>query len=197
MAWKGRTVAQSDFTQLIKALDNSRIQTENNALYQVLFQLVQAAQKNKDITVNEFVTLTNLIDSISNTNISNTNGLAALLLVDFITKTDQTSLLVNSIHEIAGTLLAFDDTTPGQRTINVDNTPEYLTGADESVKLPNSRQLLAGTNITFDDSVPNQRTINATGGGSGTCYVPLANGIEPMQFMSDGLGQPILVSYTP
>jgi hypothetical protein len=71
----------------------------------------------------------------------------------------------------------------------------FLTATDESGTLPNSRQLLAGTNVTFDDSVPNERTINASGGGSGTDYVVLGNGVQPPTPMDDGMGSFIYVGY--
>lgn len=152
MAWKGRTVGQSDFTQLIKALDNSRIQTENNALYQVLLQLVQAAQKNKDIVVTDIANLNTSISSAV-TNITNvTADLTALEAIEF---------LLNQVP------------------------PTFL---------PNARQLLAGTGITFDISVAGELTIN--GSPSGVSWIPLATGAEPLTFISDGLGQPILVAFS-
>lgn len=152
MAWKGRTTAQSDFTQLIKALDNSRIQTENNALYQVLLQLVQAAQKNKDIVVTD---IANLNTSISSAVTNITNVTADLTALEAI---------------------------------------EFLLGQVPPAFLPNARQLLAGIGITFDISVPGQLTIN--GSPSGVSWVPLATGVEPLTFISDGLGQPILVAFS-
>lgn len=39
--------------------------------------------------------------------------------------------------------------------------------------------------------------LEVIGGGSGGAYVPLALGSEPLTFVSDGAGQPILVAYTP
>lgn len=35
------------------------------------------------------------------------------------------------------------------------------------------------------------------GGGGGTSYIPLALGVEPLTFVSDGFGQPILIPYIP
>src|SRR5678816_4374438 len=78
MAWKGRTPNQQDYNQLISALANSGLQQSNNALYQVIFQLVQVAQKNKDLTVTQFNELTQIVDSVSNTVINPTTGLANL-----------------------------------------------------------------------------------------------------------------------
>jgi hypothetical protein len=39
--------------------------------------------------------------------------------------------------------------------------------------------------------------IDVTVSGGGVSYVPLSMGTEPLTFVSDGLGQPILVPYTP
>lgn len=35
------------------------------------------------------------------------------------------------------------------------------------------------------------------GGGGGGGFVPLSLGVEPLAFLSDGAGNPILVAYTP
>lgn len=72
---------------------------------------------------------------------------------------------------------------------------QFLVSADESNNLPNSRQLIAGANILFDDTVANVRTISSTGGGGSGSYIPLSLGIEPLTFVSDGLGQPMLIPF--
>lgn len=75
-----------------------------------------------------------------------------------------------------------------------DLTATYLTAGNESATLPNSRRLLAGTNVTFDDSVANQRTVNVA---DAVNYIPLALGTEPLTFVSNGAGEPVLTPYTP
>jgi hypothetical protein len=35
------------------------------------------------------------------------------------------------------------------------------------------------------------------GGGGGEAWIPLSLGVEPLTFVSDGAGNPILVAYTP
>jgi hypothetical protein len=70
----------------------------------------------------------------------------------------------------------------------------YLTQQDETGQLPNSLQLLAGTNITFDITIPNKLTINATGGAA-LDHVPMSTGAEPLEIMSDGAGQVLLVAF--
>jgi hypothetical protein len=69
----------------------------------------------------------------------------------------------------------------------------FLTVDNELNDFPNSRQLLPGTNITFDDSVDGERTINATGGSGG--MVPMATGAEPLEIMSNGNGEVLLVGF--
>lgn len=59
--------------------------------------------------------------------------------------------------------------------------------------LPNAKQLLAGTGITFDDSVANERTINASVAGG---VLPMVNGAEPPELMSNGVGDLIIIPYT-
>lgn len=38
---------------------------------------------------------------------------------------------------------------------------------------------------------------NSGGAGSGGSWVPMVTGAEPLEFVSDGAGSPILVAYTP
>jgi hypothetical protein len=70
----------------------------------------------------------------------------------------------------------------------------YLTEQDETGQLPNSLQLLAGLNLSFDTTIPNKLTINATG-GAGADHVPMSTGAEPLEIMSDGAGQVLLVAF--
>lgn len=69
----------------------------------------------------------------------------------------------------------------------------FLTINDETFKFPNSRQLLAGTGISFDDTTPHQRTINATSTGG---MVPMATGAEPLEIMSNGAGEVLLIGFS-
>ena len=70
----------------------------------------------------------------------------------------------------------------------------FLTAEDESGTFANSRQLLAGTNITFDDTIAGQRTVNATGSSSGG-MIPMATGAEPLEIMSNGAGEILLIGF--
>jgi hypothetical protein len=68
-----------------------------------------------------------------------------------------------------------------------------LTWTNESAILINSRELVAGLGVTFDDTIANQRIINA----AGVSYVPMVTGAEPLEIMSNGAGDLLLIAYTP
>jgi len=68
----------------------------------------------------------------------------------------------------------------------------FLTINPETFKFPNSRQLLAGTGITFDDTAAGKRTINASASG----MVPMATGAEPLEIMSNGAGEVLLIGFS-
>jgi len=97
--------------------------------------------------------------------------------------------------------LEVQTTTIGDTIINISGITgdaTFITVNDETISLPNSVQLLAGTGINFDDSVPNKRTIIATGGtggGSGG-VLPMVNGEEPPQLLSNGVGDLVIIPYT-
>lgn len=69
----------------------------------------------------------------------------------------------------------------------------FLTVNDETVDFPNSRRLLAGTNVAFDDTVAGQRTINVN--VAATDFVPMTTGAEPLEIMSNGGGEVLLIAF--
>ena len=71
---------------------------------------------------------------------------------------------------------------------------EYLVGAPDS-GLPNARVATDSATVDVDLSVPN--VIRWHVDSAGTSWVPLSLGVEPLQFVSDGAGSPIFVSFTP
>jgi hypothetical protein len=123
MAWKGRNQdVEQDFAQLLTVLDNSRLQVDNNALYQVIKELIVAAQKNKIVNVKQFNDIINKLIDIGNT-INNINGvLNSIKTLSPLTVNDDSLILPNSRQLLAGTNVAFDDTVPNKRTINVSGT---------------------------------------------------------------------------
>lgn len=105
---------------------------------------------------------------------------------------DNKDLVVNILEDFRARIQFVSDTI-----INLDGiatNATFLTVNDETITLPSSVQLLAGVGISFDDSVPNRRTINATATGSGV--LPMVNGEEPPQLMSNGNGDLIIIPYT-
>ena len=50
MAWKGREEVQPDFDRLESILVNSKLATENNALYQAIKGLIQSTRQFQELT---------------------------------------------------------------------------------------------------------------------------------------------------
>lgn len=72
----------------------------------------------------------------------------------------------------------------------------FLTINDETADFPNSRRLLAGAGIAFDDTVPGIRTISGSGGSGGAGMVPMTTGVEPLEIMSNGVGEVLLIGFS-
>jgi hypothetical protein len=73
-----------------------------------------------------------------------------------------------------------------------NTTASYITENDETADLPNSRQLVAGTNITI---TPVGITLEVSAAG-GVDHVPMATGAEPLEIMSNGAGEVLLIGFT-
>jgi hypothetical protein len=99
--------------------------------------------------------------------------------------------LINNTAKARDLLLDSVDTINEQ--ISEILASSFLTINDETADFPNSRQLLAGTGITFDDTVPGARTINSAGS---TSMVPMTTGAEPLEIMSNGAGEVLLVGFS-
>jgi hypothetical protein len=70
---------------------------------------------------------------------------------------------------------------------------EYVLTAPNPA-LPAAAVLVSTDTVTVDTATPGQVKLHAR---TGIAYVPLALGGEPLTFVSDGSGNPILVSYAP
>lgn len=110
---------------------------------------------------------------------------------------DNKSLVEGNLEDIETQLVEIGDTI-----ININGggggaaeDATYLTVDDETAELINSVRLLAGTGIIFDDTVPNQRTVISNAAIS-MCFIPMVNGEEPPQLLSNGYGDLILIGYT-
>lgn len=99
---------QPDLDRLQAILVNSGIQKTNNALFQVITQLIKAAKQLQD-SLNADISVAS-------------GGLAALILLEFLTASDESVELPNSRQLLAGDNVAFDDTVANARTIDVTVT---------------------------------------------------------------------------
>src|SRR6185295_14378802 len=110
----------SGINRLITTLTNSKIATQNNALYQTIFGLIKNLSKYQTDTGKTLTTIQAAIDSGGGS--GGGGGVPLLLSETFLTASDQSATLVNSRELIAGTGIAFDDSVTNERTI-------YATGA--------------------------------------------------------------------
>lgn len=99
------------YDRLRSQLAMTGLSKSNPTLYQVIDQLIDLAMRS-------------LVESANNTTViaDDVTGVAADLGIvknsDFLTFSDESSLLPNSRELIAGTGVTFDDLTPNQRIIN-------------------------------------------------------------------------------
>lgn len=99
--------------------------------------------------------------------------------------------LINNTAKARDLLAAAVDTI--NEEISEILASSFLTENDETADFPNSRQLLAGIGITFDDTVAGARTVNSAGS---TSMVPMTTGAEPLEIMSNGAGEVLLVGFS-
>lgn len=90
-----------DMDRLKSSLLKSGIQADNNPLFQVITQLIDAVRRNQIIT---------------NNNITAAGGTGSVT-EDYLTHSDESVALPNSRNLIAGTNITFNDATPNERTI--------------------------------------------------------------------------------
>ena len=101
------------YESLQTSLVNSRTQGSNNALFQTIKGLIEAAQQSDSVTVTEIAAAA--------------SSLAALKTLTFLTENNETVELLNSRRVLAGINISFDDTVPNIRTENV--LPGFTTGS--------------------------------------------------------------------
>ena len=94
---------QPDFADLIVSLDNSKIQLDNNALYQTIFLLIQRITRARDLLLKELKEGDELLSNRT-----------------FLTVDDEVAFLPFSRQLLAGDGVTFDDTIAGERTVNAD-----------------------------------------------------------------------------
>jgi hypothetical protein len=146
MAWKGRGLPDLDFSNLISSLNTSGFQKTNNAVYQVIFQLISKIQVQRDQLIIKF------------------------------------KAVADNITEIGDTIV---------NTVNSLKDATFWTKENETLFLPSSFRVIAGTGVTLTYGT-NTVTISADGSGG---VIPMINGDEPPQLMSDGAGNLILIPF--
>lgn len=96
-----------DLDRLKSTLMTSGLQQKDNALFQVINQLIDALRQ--------------FVISITGTSGSSTGAggsVAGIVGRTYLTKNNETGLLPNSVQLLAGTGITFDDSVPNRRTIN-------------------------------------------------------------------------------
>lgn len=101
-----------DLDKLKAILMVSGLKTKDNALFQVINNLIDAVKQSQGVT---------------NNTINNTS--TGLVSKTYLTVDDETASLPNSRQELMGNFITFDDSVPGERTIS---SPEWsvLTNGD-------------------------------------------------------------------
>lgn len=103
MAFRGASSDNVDFDSLLVTLNNSGIQTKNNALYQTIEQLIKRLKRQTDIINQRFNTVigeVNIDNPFSLVNIVNTinNLIQNLQDASFITAEDETLFFLSSLQ---------------------------------------------------------------------------------------------------
>lgn len=162
---------QPEFSKLMSLLNNTRVQTQNPALWQFLSQFLNFTKQFQGITTKDVDNLTKDVEGISDATV--------------LTSENETTSFPHSRELLAGTNITFDDTTANERTINATGgsgggggTETFITKNNETATLINSWRLIAGTNVTFDTSISGEFEISASSGsGPGDGYwTPITNG---------------------
>ena len=104
-------MAIQDLSRLFTVLNATKLNQENPALYQLLFQLIQMDLGN----TNEFARLLGVSSSSGG---GGGGGSFAPTTATYLTVSNELAVLPNSRRVLAGTGITFDDSVGGVRTIN-------------------------------------------------------------------------------
>lgn len=103
--------------------------------------------------------------------------------------------VVGAISEIGDTIIRITSDAQALSQIQfILNEPVPTDPATNPLILPNALQILEGIGITFTYPNPNEIVINADATGDG--ILPMVNGDEPPQLLSNGVGDLILIPYS-
>jgi hypothetical protein len=108
---------RTNIDRLVSQLNTSGLQQQNPALYQVIQQLIALGQ--------QLITQSNSSAGSS----SSQAIINSILAANFLMSTDESIIFPNSRNLLAGQNIAFDDSTPNERTISTGNW-SVLTNGD-------------------------------------------------------------------
>lgn len=141
---------------------------------------------------NPLQNFSDLLNSLNNSKLSQSNNALWQTIYGLITRMQGVKdTTVIKLKEVADQIFDIGNTI-FNITANLKDAT-FWTKNNETLNFPSSLEVIAGTGITLDYSVANQVTVNSTGGGSGV--LPMVNGDEPPQLMSNGAGDLIVISY--
>ena len=120
MAFKGRGLADVDFNSLLVSLNNSKLQTQNPALYQTIDLLIRKLRQ-QQLNINQ--TFRSVIGDVEVLDlpfdiVSIIEIINQLINATYLTAENESSILSFSRQLLAGTGITFDDTIPNERTIS-------------------------------------------------------------------------------
>jgi Collagen triple helix repeat (20 copies) len=166
---------QPEYSRLMSLLNNTRVQTQNPALWQFLSQFLGSTKQSQGVFDDDFKELEDKIDQID-------DDIEGMRDSTVLTETDETGVFENSRQLLAGVGITFDDSVNGKRTINTilgNLIQSFVTINDELATLTNSRRLVAGSNVLLDTATPGQIIISSSGGTGGSStietYITLNN----------------------
>lgn len=115
---------------------------------------------------------------------------------EFLVATSSAALpLARVVQDSAS--VEWDFTTPGVASAAVVPEPpladQFLVAAASA--LPGARLVQDSATVVWDFSIAGVATAETAGAGSGTSWIPMVDGSEPPNFITDGAGHLILVAY--
>ncbi len=113
--WKTSVDINTDFNRFIGSLNTAGLQQKQNALYQVLYQIITSLQNQQTKIVTKFQEVADVILDIGDTIINTVNGLKD---ATFWTKNDETLFLPSSFRVVAGTGIVLDYSVANQVTVS-------------------------------------------------------------------------------
>lgn len=132
-----------------------------------------------------------IISTLNNSTLQKTSPSTYQVLFQLLSKIQtQRDQLIIKFKEVADNIFDIGNTIINTVAGLKDAT--FWTRNDETLFLPSSLQVIAGVGITLDYTVPNKVTVSVSG-GSGTLFMVIG---EPVNIMSDGTGNPIVLPFT-